>query len=515
MRPASDSEPEASNAAVQSLLSEACAGALPDWLETRRWFADKGRGISGMAIEDALVERVGRDWLALTVARVTFIDGGGTRYLLPLALTETPGTTGVITGAASDAVSGVMVDATEKRWFGGWLLDQFAGATERARGAWVFSAHAGAGTQITAARNSPTTAVRAEQSNSSLRFGDRLIVKLFRRLQPGLNPDEEVLRALADVRFERVPRYVGSICWRSPEEAIYTVALAQEFVANTGDGWTWMLQRLDEVVSGDFDPGLDQFATERLLGWRTGGLHVALGAVQDPEFVPEMTTRTAIDEDVRRTLAAIEETILLLRERQRHLPEYVITRLPDAIAGLRALAERADGYRDELNTSRIRVHGDYHLGQTLRTPDGDWFIIDFEGEPARSLAERRQRTSVLKDVAGMLRSFAYARAVTERAAVASRAPERETRARLDDWESGARRAFLEGYRQALVAAVTGFVPEDDEAFARALAAWELDKALYEVAYEARNRPDWLDLPLRSLLPGLIDQAADSAEGAPA
>jgi maltose alpha-D-glucosyltransferase / alpha-amylase len=510
----SASQSEAAGAAVQSLLDEACAGALPDWLEKRRWFADKGRGISGMAIEDALVERVGPDWLALTVARVVFVDGGAARYLLPLTLTESPGDAHIITRAASGAISGVIVDATEKRWFGGWLLDQFAGVTGLTRGAWIFAAHAGAGAEIAAARNSPPTVVRAEQSNSSLRFGDNLIVKLFRRLQPGLNPDEEVLRAMADVQFGRVPRYAGSICWRSPDEATYAVALAQEFVANTGDGWTWMLQRLAGVASGNVEPENDQFAAERLLGRRTGELHVALGAVQDPEFVPQLTDRAAIEKDARRTLAEIEEAILLLQERRTHLPEQLMTRLPDAITGIRALAERADGYRDELHTLRIRVHGDYHLGQTLRTPDGDWVIIDFEGEPARSLAERRQRASVLKDVAGMLRSFAYARGAAERATEASSAA-RKARGRLDAWELGARRAFLEGYRQVLAVAAIRFIPEDDEAFARALAAWELDKALYEVAYEARNRPDWLELPLRSLLPDLVAQAADSAGGAPA
>jgi maltose alpha-D-glucosyltransferase/alpha-amylase len=511
----SASQPDAVGAAVQSLLREACVEALPDWLEKRRWFADKGRGISGIAIEDALVERVGLDWLALAVARVAFSDGGAARYLLPLTLTESPEAADVITEAVSGALSGVIVDATEKRWFGVWLLDQFAGVTELARGAWIFAAHAGAGAEIAAARNSPPTVVRAEQSNTSLRFGDILIVKLFRRLQPGLNPDEEVLRALAGVRFERVPRYVGSICWRSPAEATYAVALAQEFVANTGDGWTWILQRLAGVASGDFDPVSDQFAAERLLGERTGELHAALGAVPDPEFVPEMTDHAAIDEAAQRTLAAIEETILLLQERRRDLPDHLRKRLPDAIGGLRALAERADGYRDELTTLRIRVHGDYHLGQTLRTPDDDWVIIDFEGEPARSLAERRRRSSALKDVAGMLRSFAYARGVAERAAEVSSAAAREVRGRLDAWESGARHAFLEGYRHALGSAANRFVPDDSEAFARALAAWELDKALYEVAYEARNRPDWLELPLRSLLPDLVDQAADSADGAPA
>jgi trehalose synthase-fused probable maltokinase len=340
-----------------------------------------------------------------------------------------------------------------------------------------------------------------------------LIVKLFRRLQPGVNPDEEVLRALAGVRFERVPRYVGSICWRSPDDATYAIALAQEFVANTGDGWTWMLQRLAGVASGDFDPATEQFGAERLLGRRTGELHVALGMIQDPEFVPETTDRAAIDEDARRTLAAIEETILLLQERRRHLPKHLMTRLPEAIAGLRALAQRADGYRDELNTLRIRVHGDYHLGQTLHSPHGDWVIIDFEGEPARSLEERRQRASALKDVAGMLRSFAYARGAAER--MAKDAANREARSRLAAWERGARRAFLGGYRQTLAATATRFVPTDDAAFDRALAAWELDKALYEVAYEARNRPDWLELPLRSLLPDLFAQAADAAGGAPA
>jgi maltose alpha-D-glucosyltransferase/alpha-amylase len=504
------SQPEEGDAtAVQSLLGEACAGALPDWLESRRWFADKGRGIEGIMIEDALIERVGLDWVALSVARVTFVDGSTARYLLPLALTDSPGDADVIAAVATGAVSGRVVDATEKPWFGGWLLDQFAAAAELVRGAWVFTAHPAADAAIAAARISPTMAVRAEQSNSSLRFGDILILKLFRRLQPGVNPDEEVLRALADVKFERVPRYVGSISWRSGDGATYAVALAQEFVPNTGDGWTWMLKRLAGVATGAIDPGVDEFAPERALGRATGELHRALGSVREPGFAPETTDGAAIDGDARRTRLAIDETIQLLQERRRHLPDELASRLPDVIAGLQALAERAQGYQAELNTRRIRVHGDYHLGQTLRTPDADWTIIDFEGEPARSLEERRQPTSVLKDAAGMLRSFAYARGAAERAADASR--DRAAASRLEVWEAGARRAFLEGYREALVATAMRFVPEDDDAFARALAAWELDKALYEVAYEARNRPDWLELPLRSLLPDLVDQAADAGD----
>jgi maltose alpha-D-glucosyltransferase / alpha-amylase len=513
MSSASASQPDEFRAsAIRSLLSEIAAEALPSWLETRRWFADKGRGISEMAIEDALVERVGLDWLVLTVARVTFVDGSAAHYLLPLALTASPGDAGVIARLASGAASGVIVDAIENPWFGGWLLDQFAAEPEGVGGAWLFAAHPAASASIAAARKSPTTTLSAEQSNSSLRFGDSLIFKLVRRLRPGINPDEEILRALADVKFERVPRFVGSVTWRSHDGATYPVGLAQEFVPNAGDGWTWMLRRLAAVAAGAIDAGTEGFVAERLLGQRTGELHVALGAVAEPGFAPEPTGGAAIDADAERTRAAIGETIRLLQERRTHLPSSIASRLPDAIAGLRALAERANGYRDELGTQRIRVHGDYHLGQTLRTPDGDWVIIDFEGEPARSLQERRQRASVLKDVAGMLRSFAYARGAAERAVNASTDP--AVRDHLEAWEFGARRAFLEGYRQALAASPIRFVPEDDRAFARALDAWELDKALYEVAYEARNRPDWLELPLRSLLPDLFDQAADAAGGAP-
>jgi maltose alpha-D-glucosyltransferase/alpha-amylase len=346
-----------------------------------------------------------------------------------------------------------------------------------------------------------------------LRFDDILILKLFRRLQPGLNPDEEVLRALADVNFARVPRFLGSVTWRSQDAATYAVGLVQGFVSNVGDGWTWMLQRLAAVAAGTVDPRGDRFVAERQLGQRTGELHVALGTVPEPGFAPETTDSAAVAADIARTRAAIDETIRLLREEWGHLPKSIATRLPAAIEGLRELGQRVYGYQDELGTRRIRVHGDYHLGQTLRTPDGDWVIIDFEGEPARSLEERRQRASVLKDVAGMLRSFAYARGAVERATGSAADP--AASGRLEDWEIGARRAFLEGYRQALATSETRFVPEDGEGFARALAAWELDKALYEVAYEARNRPDWLDLPMRSLFPNLFGQAVDTAGGTPA
>jgi trehalose synthase-fused probable maltokinase len=496
-----------------SLLRDACAATLPAWLESRRWFSDKGRDIAEVGIEDALFQRVEPDRLALVVVSVAFNDGSAARYLLPLALTQSPGDAEVIIRAESESNGEFVVDATEKAWFGGWLLENLGGATVIGSGDWVFAPHPTAEAEIAAAGVIPAKLMRAEQSNTSLRFGDILLVKLFRRLQAGTNPDEEVLRALATSRFARVPHFAGSVSWRSSTDESCAVAVALSYVPNAGDGWSWMLQRLDAVAAGQVDPRDDRFTEERMLGRRTGELHAALADVSEPEFVPEVASATAIDADSRRTRAAIEETIALLQEREALLPDQLRATLPDAIDGLRALSGRASGYSEEASTWRIRVHGDFHLGQTLRTPDGDWTIIDFEGEPGRPLDERRQKASAMKDVAGMLRSFAYARGVAGR--TTDPAVGRAAGDRLATWETGARDAFLAGYRQALAASAVQLAPEDDVAFLRALAAWELDKALYEIAYEARNRPEWIELPLRGLLPGLLDQPVDAAGGAPA
>ena len=496
----------------EQLLREASTAALPVWLQTQRWFADKGRGIDSVEIEDAIVEWVRSQWLALAVARVAFKDGNTARYLLPLTLTRSRAGQEAVIASAPGPHAAALIDATATTWFGEWLLAHLAEANGSAGGAWTAVSHPAAETDIALARSRPTSVMQAEQSNSSIRFGNVLIMKLFRRLQPGLNPDEEVLRALLDADFARVPRYVGSVSWRSGTGERFAVAVVQKFVPNVGDGWTWMLERLRRVAAGGVEPGVDDFAAERLLGRRTRELHDALGGVPEPGFAPEPADRATIAADTDRTRVAIDETIALLLERQADLPEKIRTRLPEAIEGLSGLSGRVEGYADEAQSRRIRVHGDYHLGQTLRTPDGDWTIIDFEGEPARSVEERRQRTSVLKDVAGMLRSFGYARGVAERTAGAK---DSAARTRLQEWESGARHAFLAGYRQTVDTAGLPLIPIAGDAFDRALAAWELDKALYEVAYEARNRPDWIELPLQALLPDLFAQSAEGPGTAPA
>ena len=481
---------------IRSALTANLVPALPRWLETRRWFADKGRGIRNVAIADVLIEAVRDDWLALATAQVEFRSGDAAQYLLPVAWTEQPGAAEPIVAAAIGSASGAFVEATDTTWFGSWLIARMTGKTSRAPERWVFAAHPGSAAAFAAVANVPATLMRAEQSNTSLRYGDALMVKLFRRLQPGPNPDEEMLRALAGVGFARVPPYAGA-AWHVSDGEAYPMALAQVFVPNLGDGWTWMQQRLRKLGEGSELPTLDRGSPEWSLGRRTGELHVALSRVDQPGFAPEPVSDVAAD--VRRVQGAVADVVSLLQANEAGLPAWLRGSLPSIVAGLRKMSSRVEGFRAETATRRIRVHGDFHLGQTLRTPDGDWMLIDFEGEPARPVAERRQKSSALKDVAGMLRSFAYARGVADRAAGSGRSGDGR---RLAAWELLARQAFLAGYRDAIRASPVPLVPMDDDAFMEALAAWELDKALYEIAYEVRNRPDWVELPVRSLLPYL-------------
>ncbi|MCC7022963.1 MAG: hypothetical protein IT338_09055 [Thermomicrobiales bacterium] len=502
-------EPEAERNDLERTLREEALPRLPAWLETRRWFSDKGRDITGVGFDDIEIDGVDGDVLALTILHVDFADGSEARYVLPLAVTDGAGDAAPIVTLVSGET---VVDATERPWFGRWALDRLAGRTSGGDSAWRFTVAEGVEPIIAAAREEPATLVRVEQSNSSIRFDELLMIKIFRRLQPGPNPDEEILRALGGAGFARVPRFIGAASWRSREGIDYPVALALAFVPNVGDGWSWLLQRVDMAAAGEGEAGDDAYAAEWLLGRRTGELHAALSQIAEPDFVPLAQDEAGVAENERRVDAAIEGAADLLQETAARAPARLRKALPLMISELRALREQARGFRDEIGMPRIRVHGDYHLGQTLRTPDGDWVIIDFEGEPARPVAERRQRWSPLKDVAGMLRSFAYARGAALRASGAASADEAR---RLAIWEAGARRAFLEGYRGAVGAARMALVPADDAAFGRALRAWELDKALYEIAYEARNRPDWLEVPLRALLPDLGDQPVAETGAAPA
>jgi maltose alpha-D-glucosyltransferase/alpha-amylase len=348
----------------------------------------------------------------------------------------------------------------------------------------------------------------AEQSNTSIIFGDHLIMKLFRRQQAGPNPDTEIGSYLTEqTHFTHIAPFGGSIQYTRKGQEPSTMAMLQGLVANEGDGWSWTLEELDRyyeasaaqsfaqggVAEGQTTLGLlsetpeTKLAREHvgpyldaaaLLGRRTAELHLALASpTQDPAFMPEPLSSQDIDR--------LREDLILHASRAFDALKENVARLPDSVTAR------------EIYALRTRIHGDYHLGQVLRSK-GDFVILDFEGEPARSLAERRTKQSPLKDVAGMLRSFSYA-AFSALMKYSSRRPEDfhrlEPWARL--WEQSVSSAFLRTYCE--FAKGVAVIPSDPLLFQQLLEAYVIDKALYELAYELNNRPNWVLIPLTGIL----------------
>ena len=415
------------------------AGLLREWIARQRWFASKQRRIVGVALEDGVPLGPGRLW----IARVELDDSSAHRYALPLLDHPVP------------------ADALDDPAYGRALLALIAGGGRVAgtRGEVVGEPTRAMAVALPA--DVPVQRFGGEQSNTSLVVGDTLIVKHFRRMAAGVNPEVEITRFLTErTDFQHTPRLAGSLEYRDAMGA-WAVAVAQELVRDGRDGWRWLLERL---AAGDAALG-----PLRRLGGRSAGLHLALACdPRDPAFAPERITPgdvVAWTEAVQRQLDAARAA--LDGRRADELPARI-----DA-AGLGGL----------VGAVKLRHHGDFHLGQTLAVREGDDFrIIDFEGEPLRPLAERRRKHTPLRDVAGMLRSLGYA-------AASAQAPA--------GWEDQARREFLDGYRET--AGRAPFLPDDAGDFARAVAVLEVEKAAYEVVYEANNRPDWIEIPLRGVV----------------
>ncbi len=318
-----------------------------------------------------------------------------------------------------------------------------------------------------------------EQSNSSVVLDELYVLKLFRRLEAGPNPELEILRVLGAQGFANAPRLEGAL--ETPGPPLQTaLASVTALVPAAGGGWELTLDSLAD------DPSWLPDRAWRL-GEVTAGLHAALSDNEvDPAFAPEEPSAealglltAAIDEEISTTFATLPEN--------------------DALG---AVAHRAEDLRDlvqEISATgpaglAIRTHGDYHLGQVLWANAGDWVVIDFEGEPARSLPERRRKRSPLRDLAGMTRSFAYA----SDASVLLKGVEPPA-----GWLEACRDGFLEGY---LSVADERFLPPSRTGFDRLLALFELEKLVYELRYEARNRPEWASIPLVGLL-RLLETAA--------
>jgi len=424
-------------------------GALPAWLKRQRWFGGKGAAIAsvGFVGEASLGE------LHVAAIEVRYSDGRATeRYLLPLRRETDAPLEEALDDAACLAILDVMRDRREIRTRAGVLRgERFDGP------------------ESPLDRLPPRPAVRrltAEQSTTSIVFGDAVILKLIRKLDQGRNPELEIGALLARRKFRSTPALLGALSLEGEVEA--TVGVAHRFVRVETDGWKYVLDLLASPA-----PAAPLLTEVRELGARVGELHSALADESDPAFAPEPIRREDLRRWTRILLEELETTVHLVAEA-----------VPGFSARAGALRSRIERLADAPPSGvRIRQHGDLHLGQVLRS-DGQWLIFDFEGEPARTLAERREKHAPYKDVAGMLRSFAYAAATAEKRGV-----------RCDEVRGPIRRAFLDGYRSRASALLPG-----DERTARALLdALELEKLLYELRYELGHRPDWVDIPARELL----------------
>ena len=353
-------------------------------------------------------------------------------------------------------------------------------------------------------------------------------MKAYRRLQPGVSPDLEIGRFLTEeAEFYNTPPLAGAVEYTRPDAEPITLGILQGFVPNQGDGWTYTLDYLSRyledrlVTSWSLEGGesqvreseaVDSFFTGlmHILGLRTGELHEAFAIpTGDPAFAAEPVSAEEASEWVENVLSELKQTFKVLKKRRDRLPEAVAADVERLLERRAELAARIKSVPvGDLDILKTRHHGDYHLGQVL-VAGGDFQIIDFEGEPARPLAERRRKQSPLRDVAGMLRSFSYA-ARSALAGVSAergdRAGELESWARL--WEERTREIFLEGYREG--ARECPSYPADPEHARKLIELFMLEKALYEVRYELDNRPEWLWIPVRGIL-DLLDEPAGTEE----
>lgn len=503
--------------------------ALPDFIRARRWFGGKTRAIRSVEIADVIPIPHPAIAAAIVVARVNYVEGPSDTYTVPL-LEEAPGgpqpanddntrirvrepdgTEHIFSDALSNqAILEVLFDAIrEARRLSG-AAGELVGVPERALER----------LRIAAAGKLEPSLMKAEQSNSSVLYGQAFVLKFFRHLEMGINPDLEVGRFLSErAAFRNIPPVAGAFEYRNGKNEPATMAILQGFVANHGDAWEHTLEALsiyyDRVASENASgpnaksastPAdlLGDYAGEAaLLGRRTAEMHGALASDRsDPSFVPEPFSAGLQREISESMIGLARETFSMLRHRVADLPEHARAAATAALASEKSLTDRLRSLEDRaLAGLRTRIHGDLHLGQVLFTGE-DFMFIDFEGEPARTLAERREKHSPLRDVAGMVRSFHYAAyAALFRRAGRAGAQSGESQSLVpfaNAWYRAASGEYLRAYFDTATASTANFLPADPDEREFVLNFWLLGKAIYELKYELNHRLDWVAIPLEGI-----------------
>jgi maltose alpha-D-glucosyltransferase/alpha-amylase len=523
---------------------EALEEILPQYLPTRRWFGGKAQQIKYAKILEVLSLPNGSSDGVIVLVRVEYLEGDGETYSLPLAYASGTKAEEVLGEHGYSILArlrlkgrdeeGILYDAIVDKDFCLALLEAMARRRRRKTAAGELQTTSLKTLQeIRTALREPLepSILQAEQSNTSVVFSKKLILKLFRKLEPGINPDLEIGRFLTERSFPHIPQVAGAVEHRRSRQESTTLAIVHVFVANQGDAWEYTRESLAQyfthamtgqaevksavlpqkhlldLVEEEIAPQvLDAVSTyaeaARLLGQRSGELHVALAsAPEDPDFVPEPFSKLYQRSLYQSTRNLTGRVFQLLRRTLKKLPGSLQKEAKQVLDKEREILDSFQSVtRKKISAMRLRCHGDYHLGQVLWTGK-DFVIMDFEGEPARPLNERRIKRSPLRDVAGMLRSFHYA-------AYSGLFDFRDRRGLVVEeeleavdfwarfWHLWVSVIFLKAYME--VAIQGDFLPASSEELRTLLDMYLLEKVIYEMGYELNNRPDWVRIPLQGI-----------------
>jgi trehalose synthase-fused probable maltokinase len=509
----------------QSML----AAQLPDYLPKQRWFGGKARKIASVEVVDTIPVPVKSGNAYIFIARVHYADGADEFYAIPLASAEAAGFEG-LNVPGSDGGSTRLTDGLKNAAFMTALVEliekgtAIAGQNGELRGLQTTAYSKLSPEPVSSLRPKP---VGAEQSNTSIIYGDQLILKFFRRIQEGLNPDLEIGQFLTEkTSLKSVPPLAGTLEYQARDGKPMAQGMLQKFVPNQGDAWGFTLKSLANyyyearkiVKSGSASPtgevsvgkqveGIPDWAKSavetyldavELLGQRTAEMHLALASdPSDPAFAPEpftMESQQALEQSMSALLVRV---FSLLRDKMKYLPAEWRAKAEKLAERESEIASRINtALREPIRATRTRIHGDYHLGQVLRT-ENDFVIIDFEGEPARSIEERRVKRSPLQDVAGMLRSFHYAAFAP---LLGEDRVEGDDVTRMGVWAQAWNSWVAERYLAKYFATAkdAAYLPATQAEIQVVLELHLLEKAIYELGYELNNRPTWVGIPLQGI-----------------
>jgi len=481
---------------------------LPSYLMKRRWFSAKDQTIKSTRFK-YLAPLPDGDREIIIAEVETRIENEASRWQLPLSVIwdDEPGAALpsqlALARVRRGRRTGLLTDAFTLPAFACRMLAALAEKSriETPDGTIVFEPVDGNETALRQPDNPPVLWLTAEQSNSSLIVNDAVMLKIFRKVSAGAHPEAEMSRYLTAQGFANAPPMLGEIVRIGKDEERSSLAVAQGFVRNQGDAWTWTLDQfnraIDDIATRQAaedaitDDVADYKAIAAAIGLRLGEMHTVLARPTAEEaFAPEAATERDVAAWTTRAVALLDRAFALLKKQSNWEGETIeaeckrLLAQQDALSRvLRKLAETGIG------SAKTRIHGDFHLGQVL-VASGDIYIIDFEGEPGRSLAERREKASPLRDVAGLLRSFDYAAAamLDPKSTTAAHVPQERRVEIVTRLRDGAKRAFMEAYRKSA----------GNAGATELLEFFVIEKAAYELAYEAANRPAWLSIPIQGL-----------------